>query len=211
MKRRLESLVVQNLSVLSPKNFIQTCRLPEFHVYCDGKLSEEMYEERVKRHFERSLIQFKIPGMTWREFYTRLALLIDYLPAYSDYTDPLIRDQKLMELKILFAIKKKFNVRDYNTIGVLVGKNTDVSYEILLLLEKARVFPIYFINRAADAHESVYTYGTNLASVAAINGNLRAVLWFKKYTFLPSRKAYEIAEYRGHYEVVEWARMNGYF
>ncbi|AYV85976.1 MAG: hypothetical protein Solivirus2_47 [Solivirus sp.] len=220
MKRDLDNIIIQNLSILSKKNFDKTCKLAEFEFYCRGDLSERVYEERVKKHFDNELIKYKEEDMTWKEFYERLYTLIDYLPAYSDYTDPLIRDAKLMELEILFAIKKKFNVRDYNTIAILLGKRTSTGIrgsefqkarQILLLLEKARVFPIYFINQAQNGHETVFTYGQNLSSVAAINGNLDGVKWLKRYGFLPSKKAYEIAEYRGHRNIIEWAKSLNLF
>ena len=72
-----------------------------------SNITERLYEQRIKNIFSSSFLRYREEGITWREFYNRLTKFYDNLGKsqnHAFYAKQLIRQGKLMELKILNAI-----------------------------------------------------------------------------------------------------------
>src|SRR5579863_10472914 len=95
----------QFLIRLNDQDFRNLCQVDKsFANLCSGPLSENVYHERSKWWFNEDLLQFKEPGMTWKEFYNRI---FDFINQEHNraYIYNLYKTGKLMEIKILYHMK----------------------------------------------------------------------------------------------------------
>ena len=69
-------------------------------------ISEQLYESRVKYHYDEKFLKFRENEMSWREFYNRLTKVIQLINTVPDIQDyfvliELVENRDLLELKVI--------------------------------------------------------------------------------------------------------------